>query len=202
MMTGVGMLLGTAAYMSPEQAKGREADKRSDIWAFGCVLYEMLTGRRAFDGDDITDVLGAVRPPRAGLGGAAVRRAAGRFARCCNDAWSRIAARGSPNLGGPLHPRSSCRPRGRRRGLRSADVTGPLLARLAWMAAAGGLARCWPVPQSGCDAPGAAFGGPHDDHHVGIGCVIAVRATIATWRSRPTVRASSIAAITSCSCVR
>ena len=46
--------------MSPEQAKGREADKRSDIWAFACVLYEMLTGRRAFDGDDMTEVLGAV----------------------------------------------------------------------------------------------------------------------------------------------
>jgi serine/threonine protein kinase len=46
--------------MSPEQAKGRPADKRSDLWAFGCVLYEMLTGRRAFDGDDMTDVLGAV----------------------------------------------------------------------------------------------------------------------------------------------
>jgi serine/threonine-protein kinase len=60
MMTGVGVLLGTAAYMSPEQAKGREADKRSDIWAFGAVLYEMLAGRRAFDGDDMTDVLGAV----------------------------------------------------------------------------------------------------------------------------------------------
>jgi eukaryotic-like serine/threonine-protein kinase len=60
MLSGAGMLLGTAAYMAPEQAKGREADKRSDIWAFGCVLYEMLTGRRAFDGEDMTDVLGAV----------------------------------------------------------------------------------------------------------------------------------------------
>src|SRR5262245_11601047 len=47
MMTGVGVLLGTAAYMAPEQAKGRPADKRSDIWAFGCVLYEILTGKRA-----------------------------------------------------------------------------------------------------------------------------------------------------------
>src|SRR5437660_1205100 len=60
MMTGVGMLLGTAAYMSPEQAKGRPADKRSDIWAFGCVLYEMLTGKRAFGGDDVSDTIAAV----------------------------------------------------------------------------------------------------------------------------------------------
>jgi serine/threonine-protein kinase len=60
MMTGVGALLGTAAYMSPEQAKGRAADKRSDIWAVGCVLYEMLTGHRAYVGDDTTDTLAAV----------------------------------------------------------------------------------------------------------------------------------------------
>jgi len=59
-MTGVGVILGTAAYMSPEQAKGREADKRSDIWAFGCVLHEMLTGKRAFDGEDVSDTLANV----------------------------------------------------------------------------------------------------------------------------------------------
>jgi len=60
MMTRVGVILGTAAYMSPEQAKGRAADKRSDVWAFGCVLYEMLTGKRAFEGEDVSDTLAAV----------------------------------------------------------------------------------------------------------------------------------------------
>src|SRR5262249_42525920 len=48
-----GMIIGTAAYMSPEQAKGRPADKRSDVWAFGCILFEMLTGQTAFAGDDV-----------------------------------------------------------------------------------------------------------------------------------------------------
>ena len=59
-MTAAGMILGTAAYMSPEQAKGKPADKRSDIWAFGVVLYEMLTGARPFKGDDVADTLAAV----------------------------------------------------------------------------------------------------------------------------------------------
>ena len=60
MMTGVGMILGTAAYMSPEQAKGRTVDRRADVWAFGAVLYEMLTGQRAFAGEDISDTLANV----------------------------------------------------------------------------------------------------------------------------------------------
>ena len=69
------MILGTAAYMSPEQARGKPVDKRADIWAFGCVLYEMLTGRRAFEGEDVSDTLAAVLRARTGLA-----------ARCPHDA--------------------------------------------------------------------------------------------------------------------
>jgi serine/threonine protein kinase len=60
MATQQGVILGTAAYMSPEQAKGKAIDKRTDIWAFGCVLYEMLTGQAAFQGEDVTEILAAV----------------------------------------------------------------------------------------------------------------------------------------------
>jgi serine/threonine protein kinase/Tol biopolymer transport system component len=58
--TQLGMIIGTAAYMSPEQAKGKPVDKRADIWAFGVVLFEMLSGRRLFVGEDVSDVLAAV----------------------------------------------------------------------------------------------------------------------------------------------
>jgi serine/threonine protein kinase/Tol biopolymer transport system component len=58
--TQQGVILGTAAYMSPEQARGKPMDKRTDIWAFGCVLYEMLTGQAAFQGEDVTEILAAV----------------------------------------------------------------------------------------------------------------------------------------------
>ena len=58
--TQAGVILGTAAYMSPEQARGKQVDRRADIWAFGCVLFEMLSGKKMFAGDTVTDVLAAV----------------------------------------------------------------------------------------------------------------------------------------------
>lgn len=59
-MSMPGVILGTAAYMAPEQAKGRPVDKRADVWAFGCVLYEMVTGRRAFAGEDISETIASI----------------------------------------------------------------------------------------------------------------------------------------------
>jgi Tol biopolymer transport system component/tRNA A-37 threonylcarbamoyl transferase component Bud32 len=66
--TEAGVILGTAAYMSPEQARGRPVDKRADVWAFGVVLFEMLTGRRMFAGETVTDVLAAVLTSEVPLG--------------------------------------------------------------------------------------------------------------------------------------
>jgi serine/threonine protein kinase len=75
-MTRAGMILGTAAYMSPEQAPGMVVDKRTDIWAFGVVLYEIVTGKRLFEGEDLTETLASVVKDRPDLSGvpANVRR--------------------------------------------------------------------------------------------------------------------------------
>src|SRR5262245_42526070 len=102
-MTLAGVILGSAAYMSPEQAKGREADKRSDVWAFGCVLFEMLTGTKAFDAEDVSETLAAVlmRDPD----------------------WSRLPA----DLPTSIHTMlQRCLERDRRR--RMGDIAGALLA--------------------------------------------------------------------------
>ncbi|HUA59040.1 MAG TPA: serine/threonine-protein kinase, partial [Verrucomicrobiae bacterium] len=74
--TQAGIILGTAAYMSPEQARGRPVDKRADIWAFGVVLYEMVMGKRLFQGEDLTETLAAVVKEQPDLSAvpAAVRR--------------------------------------------------------------------------------------------------------------------------------
>ena len=123
--TGEGRILGTPAYMSPEQARGQAVDKRTDIWAFGCVVYEMLTSRRAFAGATMSDQLAAILdrepdwtalpaatpPPRDGYSRAASRRI--RAAACATSAmraWSltrrmrnRWKERGRPAASGPSH---------------------------------------------------------------------------------------------------
>ncbi|MGO9255119.1 MAG: protein kinase domain-containing protein [Bryobacteraceae bacterium] len=68
-MTRAGMILGTAAYMSPEQARGKPLDKRTDIWAFGVVLYEIVTGKQLFEGEDLTEILAKVVRDRVDLNG-------------------------------------------------------------------------------------------------------------------------------------
>ena len=105
-----GLILGTAAYMSPEQARGKPVDKRADIWAFGVVLFEMLTGRRLFDGETVSDVLAAV------------------LAREID--WSRAPRRTRPRRPAPARALPGARPapapaRHRRRAPRAAGAGAP-----------------------------------------------------------------------------
>ena len=66
-MTQIGVILGTAAYMSPEQARGKTVGRRSDMWAFGVILFEMLAGHRLFEGDTVSDTIASVPEERARL---------------------------------------------------------------------------------------------------------------------------------------
>ena len=101
-MTGVGVILGTAAYMSPEQARGKAVDRRADIWAFGCILFEMLTGRRPFDGETISDVVAAVihqEPPWSALPPETPARVRVLLKRCLEkDARQRLRDAGDARL--------------------------------------------------------------------------------------------------------
>ena len=83
-MTGIGVILGTAAYMSPEQARGRTGRSRADVWAFGCVLYEMLTGRAPFAGDVTTEILARIieREPDCTAAGRHARARCALLRRC------------------------------------------------------------------------------------------------------------------------
>jgi Tol biopolymer transport system component len=71
--TGAGVILGTAAYMSPEQARGKPVDKRTDIWSLGCVLYECLTGRKVFEGETLSDLIARILEREPDLGGLPAR---------------------------------------------------------------------------------------------------------------------------------
>ena len=126
--THAGVILGTAAYMSPEQAMGKNVDKRADIWAFGVVFYEMLTGRRLFQGENLTEILASVvkEPPDLSAAPVEVRRL---LARCLErDPKNRLRdisvvwellERQPAFAAAPTRPRS-----------------GPALTQLAWVAAA------------------------------------------------------------------
>jgi len=92
--TAAGVILGTAAYMSPEQARGRSVDRRTDIWSFGCVLYECLTGRRAFEGETVSDLIARIlerEPDLAALPAGVPPRVTELLQRCLvKDARSRL----------------------------------------------------------------------------------------------------------------
>ena len=100
--TQAGIILGTAAYMSPEQAKGKAVDRRGDIWAFGCLLYEMLTGQRAFGGEAVTETLATVirdEPDWSALPQATPPRIRDLLKRClCKDVKQRLQAIGDARI--------------------------------------------------------------------------------------------------------
>ena len=128
--TREGLILGTAAYMSPEQARGKRVDKRTDIWAFGCVLWEMLTGRAAFAGDTVSDTIAAILD-REPAWDTLPSDTPATFAGCCNAAWKKIPSAAFAISG--MHSSNSTTTRRRRRSLSKPRWR----EAAAWSAAAG-----------------------------------------------------------------
>ena len=149
--TAVGMIMGTAGYMSPEQARGRPVDARADVWASGCLFYEMLTGRRAFDGDTISDTLASVlrtEPDLSALPETTPPRLVRLMRRClAKDARNRLRHAGDVRL--ELAETSefeehATADRSRRRSSRTAVVTLATIALAALLVAAWGWLRPGP----------------------------------------------------------
>ena len=131
--TRMGVIVGTAAYMSPEQARGRPVDRRADVWAFGAVVYEMLTGRKAFEGDDVTGILAEViksEPAWASLSADVPRAVSGVLRRClAKDPAERLRDIADVRLGllgafeDPDRPAADAMPASARgRGRRTAEL--------------------------------------------------------------------------------
>jgi len=144
LVTGTGTILGTAAYMSPEQARGLAADHRADIWAFGAVLFEMLTGRRAFQGESLADTLAAVIRSDPGLDRlppatpchvrATIERCLQKDARDRARDISDVRMALDGAFAGPAPTATAPRSRTSARGLAAAALAGALLAGAAvWM---------------------------------------------------------------------
>jgi serine/threonine-protein kinase len=171
-----GIILGTAAYMSPEQAKGKPVDKRTDIWAFGCVLFEMLTGKSAFPGDNVTEILAAVvrgEPDWSALPSETPPSVVRLLRRCFNkDPKDRL-----PDIGVARLEIRDASDSARSGEVASPIVRAPRKSRPWWMMAAGVAAgaivagiiawRMWPAPASlpalklAIDWPeGQIWGGP------------------------------------------
>ncbi len=141
-MTQAGMILGTAAYMAPEQARGKTVDRRADIWAFGAVLFEMLSGTRAFRGEDVTDTIVSViskEPDWSAVPAATPARLRQLLTRCLKkDAKTRLQAIGDARvqldelLSGALEDMTSSQ--------QTPTQTAPTRGRVPWMVAAAAVA--------------------------------------------------------------
>jgi len=150
--TAIGLILGTAAYMSPEQARGRPVDKRADVWAFGAVLYEMLTGRRPFEGETISDTIAAVLTKQVDLGAVPEPELRRLLARCLErDARMRLRDIGEARIALGTRPEEAAAERARPAATPASARW--LLALLPVIAVAGLAAGWWlhrpsPVPPS------------------------------------------------------